>query len=57
MHGDPENSLKDGGCAGIILNTVAKSTGFCTKRLLKCFPECENDPDAFTVYYIGSCRD
>ena len=26
-----KNSLKDGGCAGIILNTVAMSTGFCTK--------------------------
>lgn len=35
-----KNSLKDGGCAGIILNTVARAQDFAQK-LSECFPECE----------------
>ena len=35
-----KNSLKDGGCAGIILNTVARAQDFAQK-IVECFPECE----------------
>ena len=35
-----KNSLKDGGCAGIILNTVARAQDFAQK-ISECFPECE----------------
>lgn len=35
-----KDSLKDGGCAGVILNTVERAQNFA-KKILEWFPECE----------------